>query len=68
MDAILVRFRRPDLIRSAPFRKALPWIGLAWLVFPVWIYVFWGVIIVAGLGLIGHLMAHPRKNRRSDSN
>jgi basic amino acid/polyamine antiporter, APA family len=40
VNAILVRFRRPDLIRSAPFRNALPWIGLAWLVFPIWIYVF----------------------------
>jgi amino acid transporter len=40
VNAVLVRFRRPDLIRSAPFRRALPWIGLAWLVFPVWIYVF----------------------------
>jgi basic amino acid/polyamine antiporter, APA family len=40
VNAILVRFRRPDLVRNAPFSKALPWIGLAWLVFPVWIYVF----------------------------
>jgi amino acid transporter len=39
-NAILVRFRRPDLVRNAPFGKALPWIGLAWLVFPVWIYIF----------------------------
>jgi APA family basic amino acid/polyamine antiporter len=40
LNAILVRFRRPDLVRNAPFSKALPWIGLAWLVFPVWIYIF----------------------------
>jgi len=40
VNAILVRFRRPDLVRNAPFGKALPWIGLAWLVFPLWIYVF----------------------------
>jgi amino acid transporter len=40
INAILVRFRRPDLVRNAPFSKALPWIGLAWLVFPVWIYIF----------------------------
>ena len=39
-NAILVRFRRPDLVRNAPFGKALPWIGLAWLVFPIWIYIF----------------------------
>ena len=40
INAILVRFRRPDLVRNAPYRRALPWIGLAWLVFPVWIYIF----------------------------
>lgn len=40
INAILVRWRRPDLVRNAPFSKALPWIGLAWLVFPVWIYIF----------------------------
>jgi basic amino acid/polyamine antiporter, APA family len=40
VNAILVRFRRPDLVRSAPYGKALPWIGAAWLVFPLWIYVF----------------------------
>jgi basic amino acid/polyamine antiporter, APA family len=39
-NAILVRWRRPDLVRNAPFGKALPWIGLAWLVFPLWIYIF----------------------------
>ena len=40
MNAVLVRFRRPDLIRNAPFSKALPWLGLVWLVFPIWIYYF----------------------------
>jgi amino acid transporter len=40
INALLVRLRRPDLIRNAPFRKALPWIGAAWLVFPIWIYIF----------------------------
>ncbi|MBV8941541.1 MAG: APC family permease [Solirubrobacterales bacterium] len=40
INALLVRLRRPDLIRNAPFRKALPWIGACWLVFPVWIYIF----------------------------
>ena len=40
INAILVRFRRPDLVRNAPYSRALPWIGLAWLVFPVWIYIF----------------------------
>ncbi len=40
VNAVLVRFRRPDLIRNAPFSKALPWLGLVWLVFPIWIYYF----------------------------
>ena len=39
-NAILVRFRRPDLIRNAPFGKQLIWIGAAWLIFPLWIYIF----------------------------
>jgi amino acid transporter len=40
INAMLVRWRRPDLVRNAPFSKALPWLGVAWLVFPVWVYVF----------------------------
>jgi amino acid transporter len=40
INAMLVRWRRPDLVRNAPFGKALPYIGLAWLVFPLWIYIF----------------------------
>jgi basic amino acid/polyamine antiporter, APA family len=40
VNAMLVRWRRPDLVRNAPFSKALPWIGLAWIVFPLWIYIF----------------------------
>ena len=40
VNALLVRWRRPDLVRNAPFGKALPWLGLVWLVFPVWIYFF----------------------------
>jgi basic amino acid/polyamine antiporter, APA family len=40
INALLVRWRRPDLVRNAPFGSKLPWIGLAWLVFPVWIYIF----------------------------
>ncbi len=39
-NAILVRFRRPDLIRNAPFGKQLIWIGGLWLIFPLWIYAF----------------------------
>jgi basic amino acid/polyamine antiporter, APA family len=40
VNAMLVRWRRPDLVRNAPFAKKLPWIGLAWIVFPLWIYIF----------------------------
>jgi basic amino acid/polyamine antiporter, APA family len=40
VNAMLVRWRRPDLVRNAPFGKALPWIGAAWIVFPLWIYIF----------------------------
>ncbi|MDE3130310.1 MAG: APC family permease [Acidobacteriota bacterium] len=40
VNAMLVRFRRPDLVRNAPFRRALPWLGLGWIIFPVWIYIF----------------------------
>jgi basic amino acid/polyamine antiporter, APA family len=40
LNAILVRFRRPDLIRNAPFSKHLWWIGGLWLLFPIWIYIF----------------------------
>jgi amino acid transporter len=40
LNAILIRFRRPDLVRNAPFRRALPWLGAVWLVFPLWIYFF----------------------------
>jgi APA family basic amino acid/polyamine antiporter len=40
VNAILVRLRRPDLVRNAPFARHLWWLGLVWLVFPVWIYVF----------------------------
>ena len=40
VNAMLVRWRRPDLIRNAPFASKLPWIGLGWIVFPLWIYIF----------------------------
>ncbi|HEY2318240.1 MAG TPA: APC family permease [Solirubrobacteraceae bacterium] len=40
INAMFVRWRRPDLVRNAPFGGKLPWIGLAWLVFPLWIYIF----------------------------
>jgi amino acid transporter len=40
INALLVRVRRPDLVRNAPFGKALHWLGLVWLVFPIWVYIF----------------------------
>ncbi len=40
INAMLVGVRRPDLVRNAPFRRALPWLGLGWIIFPVWIYIF----------------------------
>jgi amino acid transporter len=50
VNAMLVRFRRPDLVRNAPFRRALPWLGLGWIIFPIWIYVFAVIVpIVNGL-------------------
>ncbi len=40
INAMLVRWRRPELVRNAPFGKALPYIGFVWLLFPLWIYIF----------------------------
>jgi APA family basic amino acid/polyamine antiporter len=40
VNALLVKVRRPDLVRNAPFKRALPWLGAAWLIFPVWVYIF----------------------------
>jgi amino acid transporter len=39
-NALLARWRRPGLVRNAPFLKALPFLGVLWLVFPLWIYIF----------------------------
>jgi len=61
VNAILVRVRRPDLVRNAPFAKALPWVGLAWLVFPVWVYAFgiikpiWDSITAEGVSKLTYL-------------
>jgi amino acid transporter len=40
VNALLARVRRPALMRNAPFRRVLPLLGLVWLVFPLWIYIF----------------------------
>jgi amino acid transporter len=46
INAILARFTRPDLVKTAPFIKWLPWLGIVWLAFTVALYWF------AGLGPI----------------
>lgn len=46
INAILARFTRPDLVKNAPFIRALPWLGAIWLIFTVALYWF------AGLGPI----------------
>ncbi|HEY5985967.1 MAG TPA: hypothetical protein VIV12_06210, partial [Streptosporangiaceae bacterium] len=43
VNALVSRFSRPDLIRNAPWRKALWAFGLIWLVFAVFTYWFAGV-------------------------
>jgi basic amino acid/polyamine antiporter, APA family len=61
VNALLIGIRRPDLVRSAPFRRALPWLGIAWLVFPVWIYAFaavkpiWDNLTGSGTGKLDYL-------------
>lgn len=61
VNALLVGVRRPDLIRSAPFRRALPWFGLVWIVFPIWIYIFaavkpiWDNLTGSGTGKLDYL-------------
>jgi basic amino acid/polyamine antiporter, APA family len=61
VNALLIRFRRPDLVRNAPFRKALPWLGIGWLVFPIWIYWFaavkpiWDNLTSSGSGRLNYL-------------
>jgi basic amino acid/polyamine antiporter, APA family len=61
VNAILIRFRRPDLVRNAPYRKWLPWLGVAWIVFPIWIYWFaaikpiWENLTNSGQGRLDYL-------------
>jgi APA family basic amino acid/polyamine antiporter len=61
VNAVLIRFRRPDLVRNAPYSKALPWLGVAWLVFPLWIYYFaavkpvWDTLRSSGTGRLNYL-------------
>jgi APA family basic amino acid/polyamine antiporter len=61
VNAILIRFRRPDLVRNAPFAKWLPVLGIGWLVFPLWIYWFaavkpiWDNLTNGGSGRLNYL-------------
>ena len=43
VNAIVSRFSRPDLMRNAPWRKALWAFGLIWLIFAVFTYWFAGI-------------------------
>ncbi len=61
VNALLIRWRRPDLVRNAPFRKWLPVLGIGWLVFPLWIYYFaavkpiWDNLTSNGTGRLNYL-------------
>ncbi|HET9614197.1 MAG TPA: hypothetical protein VFP22_05230, partial [Candidatus Limnocylindrales bacterium] len=46
INALIANRTRPDLVKDAPWRRALPWIGLVWLIFAGALYWF------AGLGPI----------------
>jgi amino acid transporter len=43
INAVLARFTRPDLVKNAPWIRALPILGLVWLAFAVVLYWFAGV-------------------------
>src|SRR5215470_10310273 len=43
VNAMVSRFSRPDLVRNAPWRKALWAFGLVWLIFAVFTYWFAGI-------------------------
>jgi amino acid transporter len=61
VNAILIRFRRPDLVRNAPFQRWLWLLGVGWLVFPLWIYWFaavkpiWDNLTSSGTGRLNYL-------------
>ena len=53
INALIANRTRPDLVRDAPWRRALPWIGLVWLIFAGALYWF------AGLGPIINNLTNP---------
>ena len=48
-------------MRNAPYRRALPWLGVAWIVFPLWIYwsaavkPIWDNLTSSGAGRLNYL-------------
>ena len=54
VNALIANRTRPDLVRDAPWRRALPWIGLVWLIFAGALYWF------AGLGPIINNLTNPK--------
>jgi amino acid transporter len=61
VNAVVAPFTRPDLLRNAPWRKALPWLGVVWLIFSVTVYWFagikpiWDAISNTSTGLLSYL-------------
>ncbi|HEX8025170.1 MAG TPA: hypothetical protein VF484_03095, partial [Candidatus Limnocylindrales bacterium] len=47
VNALLARRTRPDLVKGAPYLRALPWLGLIWLIFTLLLYWFAGVVPIA---------------------
>jgi amino acid transporter len=43
INAVLARFTRPDLVKNAPWIRALPILGFVWLAFAVALYWFAGI-------------------------
>jgi amino acid transporter len=43
INALIARRTRPDLVRDAPWARALPWLGLVWLIFALLLYWFAGI-------------------------
>ncbi|MEA2505653.1 MAG: hypothetical protein QOH48_271 [Actinomycetota bacterium] len=61
VNAVVAPFTRPDLLRNAPWRRALPWLGIVWLIFSVTVYWFagikpiWDTITSTKTGLLSYL-------------
>jgi amino acid transporter len=61
VNALVAPFTRPDLLRNAPWRKLLPWLGVVWLIFSVTVYWFagikpiWDTITSTKTGLLSYL-------------